>query len=158
MPSAETGRSRAGSRPFLPAELLELIASGTNWDRCCELVREASDADLAQLFAEGDRQQILDTVFERCYAQRLASNPDGLDGVVHWHVRDLGGGGDYFQLALGPGVAELGRTLDRAPTLSIEVDPSCLLRVAAQPDEGPPIEEPVRIDGDRRLAAALGYR
>ena len=137
----------------MPAELIEALRSG-DWDRFEALVRDGSDAELESVCAP-HREEVVAKIFEHYYDELLAGNPGEHTGVVHWHVRSRRDRGDYFQLVLSPGSAVLGRTLDEAPTCSIAIDPVRLLRVVSEPHGS--ADHQARVEGDRRLAAALGY-
>jgi hypothetical protein len=95
-----------------------------------QLVKSASDAQLAQVMSGDLRGKILSEVFTRMPGLFRADKAGNTNAVIHWNVTGAADGGvDTYELVIADGACKLSDAPANDPKLSLTVGPVDFLKV-----------------------------
>ena len=125
-----------------------------------QLVKSASDADLAKAMQSDLRGQILDEVFGRMPTLFRADRAGSTNAVIHWNINGApDGGADTYELVIADGACTLSPKPENDPKLSITVGPVDFIKVVS--GNGNPVmmfmSGKLKAKGDLGLAANIQH-
>lgn len=123
-----------------------------------QLVKSASDADIAKVMQSDMRDKIIDQVFERMPSLFRADRAGSTNAVIHWNVTDRPDGGtDTREVVIENGTCFTSETAERDPKLSLTMGPVEFLRIVS--GSGNPVmmfmTGKLKAKGDLGLAASI---
>jgi putative sterol carrier protein len=97
-----------------------------------QLVKGASDAQLAEAMSGDMRTKILNEVFNRMPVTFRADKAGNTNAVIHWTVTGAAdGGADTYELVIADGKCTLSDTPSQDPKLALTVGPVEFLKVVS---------------------------
>jgi putative sterol carrier protein len=97
-----------------------------------QLVKNAPDAQLADIMSSPQRKTILDTIFSRFPELFRADRAGSTNAIIHWNITGAPDGGvDSYELVIADGACTLSPSPDQDPKLSITVGPVDFLKVVS---------------------------
>jgi len=97
-----------------------------------QLVKNASDSQLADIMKSEQRGKILDTIFARFPELFRPDRAGSTNAVIHWNITDRPDGGvDTYELVIANGVCTLSPSADQEPKLAVTVGPVDFLKVVS---------------------------
>jgi len=97
-----------------------------------QFLKNAPDAQLADLMKSDQRGKILDTIFARFPELFRADRAGSTNAVIHWTITDRpDGGADTYELVIADGACTLSPSPDREPKLAVTVGPVDFLKVVS---------------------------
>ncbi|WP_432833344.1 SCP2 sterol-binding domain-containing protein [Dactylosporangium sp. CA-092794] len=123
-----------------------------------QLVKNAPDAQLADIMSGPQRKTVLDAIFSRFPELFRADRAGATNAVIHWHITGAPEGGeDTYQLVIADGACTLSPSPEADPKLSITVGPVDFLKVIS--GQGNPMmmfmTGKLKAKGDLGLAANI---
>jgi putative sterol carrier protein len=96
------------------------------------MVKNASDAQLADIMNSPQRKTILDTIFSRFPELFRADRAGSTNAIIHWNITGAPDGGtDSYELVIANGACTLSPSPDQEPKLAITVGPVDFLKVVS---------------------------
>jgi hypothetical protein len=97
-----------------------------------QLVKSASDAQLAEVMSGEDRTKVLNEVFRRMPALFRPERAGNTNTVIHWIITGAAdGGADTYELVIADGACTQSPTPSHEPKLAITVGPVDFLKVVS---------------------------
>lgn len=97
-----------------------------------QLVKSASDAQIAEVMSGADRPKVLNEVFRRMPALFRPERAGNTNAVIHWSITGAPDGGtDTYELVIADGACTLSETPSHDPKLAITVGPVDFLKVVS---------------------------
>ena len=123
-----------------------------------QLVKSASDADLAKAMQSDLRGKILDEVFGRMPTLFRADRAGSTNAVIHWNITDRPDGGtDTYEVVIENGTCFTSEKAERDPKLSLTMGPVEFLQIVS--GSGNPVmmfmTGKLKAKGDLGLAASI---
>jgi|SRR5918993_6091854 putative sterol carrier protein len=123
-----------------------------------QLVKSASDADIAKAMQSDARGKILDEVFGRMPTLFRADRAGSTNAVIHWNITDRPDGGtDTYEVVIENGTCFTSETAERDPKLSLTMGPVEFMRIVS--GSGNPVmmfmTGKLKAKGDLGLAASI---
>ncbi len=123
-----------------------------------QLVKSASDADIAKAMQSDARGKILDEVFGRMPTLFRADRAGSTNAVIHWNITDRPDGGtDTYEVVIENGTCFTSETAERDPKLSLTMGPVEFMRIVS--GSGNPVmmfmTGKLKAKGDLGLAANI---
>jgi len=124
-----------------------------------QLVKSASNDELAAAVAGDKRAKVLAEVFSRMPALFRADRAGATSAVVHWNIDGKeGGGADTYELVIADGACKLSPTPEQEPKLSLTLGTVEFLKVVS--GNANPVmmfmTGKLKAKGDLGLAAKIG--
>lgn len=121
-----------------------------------ELVRHASDDDLATGFA-ANRRLILDSIFTRMSEHLRAEGARDIDATVEWLITGGGGQGDRYRLRITRGSCRLVDEPDGPPDVRFTAEAVDFMGLVTGNANGPRLFlfGKLKVEGDLALAARV---
>ena len=123
-----------------------------------QLVKSASDAQLAEVMSGEARPKVLNEVFRRMPGLFRPERAGNTNTVIHWSITGApDGGADTYELVIADGACTLSETPSHDPKLAITVGPVDFLKVVS--GNGNPVmmfmTGKLKAKGDLGLAANI---
>lgn len=97
-----------------------------------QLVKNASDAQLAEVMSSDKRTQILDEIFRRMVGLFRADRAGATEAVIHWIIAGRAdGGNDIYEIVIADGTCKLSEKPENEPKLALTLGPADFLRVVS---------------------------
>jgi hypothetical protein len=106
--------------------------ASANPSEFANMVKSASNEQLAEMISGPQRKQLLDTIFERMPGLFRADKAGSTNAVVHWIVGDgPDGSSDTYELAIADGACTLSPTPAAEPKLALTLGGVDFLKVVS---------------------------
>jgi putative sterol carrier protein len=97
-----------------------------------QLVKSASDAQIAEVMSGEARPKVLNEVFRRMPSLFRPERAGNTNAVIHWSITGAPDGGtDTYELVIADGACTLSEAPTRDPKLAITVGPVDFLKVVS---------------------------
>ncbi len=97
-----------------------------------QLVKSASDAQIAEVMSGENRSKVLNEVFRRMPSLFRPERAGNTNAVIHWSITGAADGGtDTYELVIADGACTLSETPSHDPKLAITVGPVDFLKVVS---------------------------
>jgi putative sterol carrier protein len=97
-----------------------------------QLVKSASDAQIAEVMSGENRPKVLNEVFRRMPSLFRPERAGNTNAVIHWSITGAADGGtDTYELVIADGACTLSETPSHDPKLAITVGPVDFLKVVS---------------------------
>jgi hypothetical protein len=110
------------------------LADFTSLDpaKFAQLVKSASDAQIAEVMSSQARPKVLNEVFRRMPALFRPERAGNTNAVIHWSITGAADGGtDTYELVIADGACTLSEAPSHDPKLAITVGPVDFLKVVS---------------------------
>ncbi|MBB5870875.1 hypothetical protein F4553_004254 [Allocatelliglobosispora scoriae] len=123
-----------------------------------QLVRSASDKQLAEFMTGEQRTKVLDEIFRRMPGLFRADKAGSTNAIIHWNVNGAADGGvSTYELVIADGTCVLSETPANEPKLALTVGPVEFLKIVS--GSGNPVmmfmTGKLKAKGDLGLAANI---
>jgi putative sterol carrier protein len=97
-----------------------------------QLVKSASDAQIAEVMSSDVRPKVLDEIFRRMPSLFRPERAGNTSAVIHWSITGAPDGGtDTYELVIADGACTLSETPSHEPKLALTVGPVDFLKVVS---------------------------
>ncbi|NUT33003.1 MAG: SCP2 sterol-binding domain-containing protein [Hamadaea sp.] len=97
-----------------------------------QLVKSASDAQIAEVMSSDVRPKVLDEIFRRMPSLFRPERAGNTSAVIHWSITGAADGGvDTYELVIADGACTLSETPSHDPKLALTVGPVDFLKVVS---------------------------
>ena len=97
-----------------------------------QLVKSASDAQIAEVMSGDARPKVLNEIFKRMPTLFRPERAGNTNAVIHWSITGAPDGGtDTYELVIADGACTLSETPSHDPKLAITVGPVDFLKVVS---------------------------
>lgn len=123
-----------------------------------QLVRSASDKQLAEFMTGEQRTKVLDEIFRRMPGLFRADKAGSTNAIIHWNINGAPDGGvSTYELVIADGTCKLSETPESDPKLALTVGPAEFLKIVS--GSGNPVmmfmTGKLKAKGDLGLAANI---
>jgi putative sterol carrier protein len=97
-----------------------------------QLVKSASDAQIAEVMSSDARPKVLNEIFKRMPTLFRPERAGNTNAVIHWSITGAPDGGtDTYELVIADGACTLSETPSHEPKLALTVGPVDFLKVVS---------------------------
>jgi putative sterol carrier protein len=142
----------------MSSQPVEIDASAVTPEDVTEMVKAASDEQLAEVMSGPQRDAIVAEVFRRMGEHFRADDAGDLNTVIHWKIGGRpGGGDDHWEVVISDGSCAATDEPKSEPRVTLKLDGPNFLRLISGNASGPVMfmTQKLKIDGDITFAARV---